>query len=71
MTPIPDTRSLRPQGFFAYAFLAARITSIPALATITGLISHSIVLTTQINSAQQPPAPSLLATVALVSPLSK
>ncbi|KAK4132006.1 hypothetical protein BT67DRAFT_435862 [Trichocladium antarcticum] len=45
MDPVPDTRSLRPQNLYAYTFLAARITCIPALAAITGLISHFITST--------------------------
>ncbi|KAH6650511.1 hypothetical protein F5144DRAFT_588972 [Chaetomium tenue] len=44
---VRDTLSLRPRGFYSYAFLATRITQIICLAVITGIIGHFIHIVTR------------------------
>ena len=69
MPPVRNIRSLRPSGFYAYAFLGARVAQIIALAVITGLAGHFIFITTR----GQPSPPANLVIVLLfvsIIPLS-
>jgi hypothetical protein len=61
---VRDTLSLRPSGFYAYAFLAARLVQITALAIVTGLAGHSFFITTR--GRQSPPA-NLIVIILFVS----
>lgn len=38
---VRDTLSLRPQGFYGYAFLAVRVAEIISLIVITGIVSRT------------------------------
>lgn len=68
MQQIPDTTSLRPQGFYAYAFLAARAGCVVALGGIVGLVSHFIVIITHAEGDKDKLTvpPVLLATLVIV-----
>jgi hypothetical protein len=44
---VRDTLSLRPSGFYAYAFLGTRVAQILALSVITGLAGNAIFVTTR------------------------
>ncbi|KAK4156160.1 hypothetical protein C8A00DRAFT_41319 [Chaetomidium leptoderma] len=65
-TVVRDTLSLRPQGFYAYAFLAARIAQIISLGVITGIAGHFIFITTR-GTQQKDPAATLIALLILSS----
>ncbi|KAK4240440.1 hypothetical protein C8A03DRAFT_13221 [Achaetomium macrosporum] len=65
MPPIVrDTLSLRPQGFYGYAFLITRIAQIVSLAVITGLVADLLSTETRGN---QPASSSLIALVLFTS----
>ncbi len=64
MPPVRNIRSLRPSGFYAYAFLGARVAQIVALAVITGLSSNFIFITTR---EQLSPAANLIVILLIVS----
>jgi hypothetical protein len=61
---VRDTLSLRPQGFYGYAFLATRVAQIASLAVITGLVAD--LLSTETRSRQSP-ATSLIVVILFVS----
>ncbi len=62
-TPVHDTMSLRPQGFYGKAFVVSRISCMLCLATIIGLIGN---LLSVLKSAGQSPSASLVGTLVLV-----
>lgn len=55
--------SLRPQGFYGYAFLFARTAEIMALVAVVGLVGNFIFMMT---SSKQSPAASLIITLVFV-----
>ncbi len=64
MAPVVrDTLSLRPSGFYAYAFLAARAAQIAALAITTGLAGNLLFLTSR---GGQTPAATLIVAILFV-----
>ena len=56
--------SLRPQGFYGYAFVFARTAEIMALVAVVGLIGNFIFMMT---TSKQSPAASLIVTLIFVS----
>ncbi|SPQ18406.1 fa6699b5-46ae-45ca-b9f7-97d877b21589 [Thermothielavioides terrestris] len=52
---VRDTLSLRPPGFFGYAFLVARLVQIASLTTIIALVSHFIFIITRAHQDNKPP----------------
>ncbi|KAK4209687.1 hypothetical protein QBC37DRAFT_294078, partial [Rhypophila decipiens] len=58
--PLRDTMSLRPQGFYGYAFVFARTAEIMALIAVVGLVGNFIFMMT---SSKQSPAASLVVTL--------
>ncbi|KAM7188450.1 hypothetical protein V8F20_010566, partial [Naviculisporaceae sp. PSN 640] len=62
--PLRDTMSLRPQGFYGYAFVFARTAEIMSLIAIVGLVGNFIFMMT---SSKQSPATSLVITLVFTS----
>ena len=68
MAPVVrDTLSLRPSGFYAYAFLAARAAQIAAPAITTGLAGNLLFLTSR--GGQTPAATLIVAILFVRSPV--
>ena len=61
--PLRDTMSLRPQGFYGYAFVFARTAEIMALVAVVGLVGNFIFMMT---TSKQSPAASLVITLVFV-----
>ncbi|KAK3309874.1 uncharacterized protein B0T15DRAFT_506610 [Chaetomium strumarium] len=61
---VRDTLSLRPQGFYGYAFLITRVAQIASLAVVTGLVADLLSTETR---GRQAPATSLIAVVLFTS----
>ncbi|AEO70576.1 uncharacterized protein THITE_108782 [Thermothielavioides terrestris NRRL 8126] len=64
---VRDTLSLRPPGFFGYAFLVARLVQIASLTTIIALVSHFIFVITRARQDNKPPG-NLIVVILFVSP---
>jgi hypothetical protein len=66
-TVVRDTLSLRPQGFYGYAFIMARLAQVVVIAVAMGLTGHLMA-----NVSRGPPRPpgSLIAIMVLVSHLA-
>ncbi|KAK3329931.1 hypothetical protein B0H66DRAFT_586362 [Apodospora peruviana] len=64
MAPLRDTMSLRPQGFYGYAFVFARTLEIMALVAILGLLGNFIFMLT---TSKQNPAASLVVALIITS----
>ena len=64
MPTVRNIRSLRPSGFYAYAFLGVRVAQIITLAVITGLAGNFIFITTR---GQPSPPANLIVILLLVS----
>lgn len=60
---VRDTLSLRPSGFYAYAFLAARGAQIVSLAITTGLAGNLLFVTSR---GGQTPAATLIVVILFV-----